>query len=381
MRKVVVISVDALVSSDLQHLKTLSRSRPLFEHCLTVENVRCVYPTYTYPCHASIMTGCYPDKHGIYHNQPFNEQMDKSEWFWYARDIKVPTMIDVARANGLRTACIAWPVMGGAPADYLIAEIWARTIDDDARPVFQKVDSPLAGKIFDRNRDKLLWMKTPQFDDFAASCAADIIGEDFPDLLFVHLSYLDHQKHVNGPETSKNLIALSFIDEKIGQITDAVRKTGKYGDTIFFIFGDHGHMAIEHKFNINRILMEKGLIHVNPDGLISDWKMMVVSATFSGQVYLNNFTREEASAELDLIAGDYPQYIEALWTREEVKEKYHLDGPFEFVMEARAGVAFDSCLENPVESEPGASEKSAHGFSPEKVPTTFLAAILVYNRM
>ena len=57
-RKLIVVSHDAMVKEDLDHLY----KRPAFRHFIDdgsfIETVRTVYPTVTYPCHASMISGC-----------------------------------------------------------------------------------------------------------------------------------------------------------------------------------------------------------------------------------------------------------------------------------------------------------------------------------
>ncbi len=83
------------------------------------EDILCCYPTLTYPCHVTISTGCWPDRHGICNNEKFQPlSKDRPEWYWFRKDIKTPTLIDYAKAAGLTTAAITWPVMGDCGADY-----------------------------------------------------------------------------------------------------------------------------------------------------------------------------------------------------------------------------------------------------------------------
>ena len=115
MDKVIVISIDAMISDDIKEFEKLPNASKLLSSKKAIaEKIHCIYPTYTYPCHTTIMTGCYPDKHGIYHNDVFDPYSDKDEWFWYSSAIKMPTMIDAARKAGLTTASISWPVMGSS---------------------------------------------------------------------------------------------------------------------------------------------------------------------------------------------------------------------------------------------------------------------------
>ena len=181
-KKTLVISIDALISDDIPLLETLPNLGPIVKGAAQVRDIECIYPTLTYPCHVSIMTGCYPDKHGIVHNERLQVNVPKPQWNWWYKDIRVKTMLDYAKAAGLSTATVTWPVMAGSAADYNIAEIWAPTIHDDPTDICTQANSPAVAEIFERNKGRLKWMLTPEFDNYAEHCGAEIIETFQPDV-------------------------------------------------------------------------------------------------------------------------------------------------------------------------------------------------------
>src|SRR5262249_15252649 len=81
--------------------------------------VAAVLPTVTYPSHTTLVTGVSPLRHGIVANGPFDpEGHNQDGWYWYAEDIRVPTLWDAAAQRGLKTANVAWPVTVGARITY-----------------------------------------------------------------------------------------------------------------------------------------------------------------------------------------------------------------------------------------------------------------------
>ena len=111
MAKTLVISIDALITADIERLCKLPNMSRIMKDASIVRDIECIYPTLTYPCHTTIVTGCYPEKTGIIHNERLQPNAAKAEWNWWAQDIRVPTVIDVAREAGLTTSTITWPVM------------------------------------------------------------------------------------------------------------------------------------------------------------------------------------------------------------------------------------------------------------------------------
>ena len=67
--KLIVISLDALQTCDLDLLETLPYASRWLPDAAIARNVHEVYPTLTYPIHTTLITGVYPETHGIIHNQ------------------------------------------------------------------------------------------------------------------------------------------------------------------------------------------------------------------------------------------------------------------------------------------------------------------------
>src|ERR1700716_3484300 len=118
-KALILISIDGLPpaylnSADKYQLKipTLRRLMAAGAHA---ESVRNVMPTVTYPNHTTLITGVAPARHGISSNTVF-DPLGASDggWYWYARDIKAPTLWDVVHASGKTVGNIAWPVSVGA---------------------------------------------------------------------------------------------------------------------------------------------------------------------------------------------------------------------------------------------------------------------------
>ena len=91
-RKLIIISNDALVREDMEYLKTKPCIRELIEKGSFVESLKTVYPSITYCCHASMITGAYPNKTGVYNNEV--DKINNRNWTWERKYIKVKTLID-----------------------------------------------------------------------------------------------------------------------------------------------------------------------------------------------------------------------------------------------------------------------------------------------
>lgn len=344
-----VISIDALLNSDLPYFKSLPNMGRFLSVASVIPKITTIYPTYTYPCHASIMTGCYPGKTGVFHNY----DRATGDWKWYRKSIKVPLITDY---TAVKSAAVMWPVLGGADIDILVPEIWADGEFDDPDERFLSASSPLGYEYYKKHKDKLYWMRTPHMDNFAASVYADIIRNEMPEISFLHLSYLDHQRHNNGSESESVLHAISFIDEKIGEVLEAFDETETFDDTLFIILGDHGHRNFTKQFYLQEALDRKGY-----KGRISSYNV-----SLSSQIYLTDISQEEAIRVLEEIGKENPGAIDKIFTPEELDARYKLKGDFDLMVEAGDLYAFRDESSDVLVKE--VKKQSSHGFMPEKGP-------------
>ena len=122
--KVIVLSLDAMTFEDFSKARDLTGFSWFWERGALARHIRSVYPSLTYPCHAAMACGCWPEESGVFNNELFLPETRRRPWIFYHDQIRRPTIFHAARAAGLRSGCILWPCMGNAPVDYLIPEIW-----------------------------------------------------------------------------------------------------------------------------------------------------------------------------------------------------------------------------------------------------------------
>ena len=372
MNRTLVISIDALITADIPKLRALPNLGRVMKNAAYAKDILCVYPTLTYPCHTTIATGCYPDRHGIPNNERVQPlAVGRADWYWFRRDIRVPTLIDFTKANGLTTATITWPVMGDSGADYNIGEIWAPREEDDPTPWFRQANSPAAEDIFEKNKHLLRWMKTPQMDEFATQCAVDIIDRHQPDFMMLHWSYLDHQRHRLGVHSEELSRAFQFLDQQMEQVLEALERTGGVENTNIVLLGDHGQLPCEEMFHINSLFRDMGWL-TQRDGVVTSYRVYAAQCGLSAQIYLQpDMDRQEVYQALLKMRKDYPRYIQRVFTKQEAADM-RLRGEFDFVLEAGDGVTFSKLTDQTQAATP-VSEMRAyklsnanHGHLPEK---------------
>ena len=92
-RKLVVLSADAMIPEDVEYLSNKPFVQKILKEGVWINSLRTVYPANTYPCHASMITGCYPDKTGV----DTNYYKGTKTWRAERDNIQVKTLIDYAK--------------------------------------------------------------------------------------------------------------------------------------------------------------------------------------------------------------------------------------------------------------------------------------------
>lgn len=387
MSKLVVLSIDSLFDEDMDFLRTLPNFKKVLARAsYSRGGMRSVYPSFTYPAHASIMTGATPDCHGIFHNEKLDVGNPAPDWYWYHRDLKVETCLDAAKRAGLSTASVGWPVMGACPnVDYLVPEIWPKGADEDPRPIFKTAASAdeATWQIIDRHLHKLRRTKQPFMDEVMVGCACDILRHHKPDIMFIHLAHLDHTRHANGIQGPMIEQAIVANDDWLGRLMEATMDAGVYEETNFAIISDHGHLPVSRVLNPNVYLVEQGLIELDSQGNIKDWKAYCNSTSLSSQVVMKSPDDDETRAALEKVLyglrNDLSSGVESVFTKEECARELNLTGDFEYVLEGREQTSFGNAVTGPKMVTPDNSDYkfsiASHGHMPHKGPQPVFMAV------
>lgn len=213
----IIISFDCLSALDFPTLKDLPHFQHILETGAYVEKVETVYPSVTYACHTSIVTGNYPNRHGVINNTLLQPGWRSPDWNWHRDSINGTTLYDEAKKAGLITASLLWPVTAKAKIDYNMPEIFAN------RPWHHQILVSLINgtpgfqwelnKRFGHIRKGL---NQPALDDFVLESTVHTIKTKKPNLLMVHFTDLDTQRHHHGFSSNEALAALQRHDIRLG---------------------------------------------------------------------------------------------------------------------------------------------------------------------
>jgi len=289
---VLLISIDGLQPGDVLEAKARGLSVPtlsaLAKDGAYAKAVRGVLPTVTYPSHTTIITGVSPAQHGIYNNLTFDPlQKNRQGWYWYAEDIKVPTLWAVAHKGGMKVANVHWPVSVGAVGiDLNLPQLWTSGSPDD-----RKLNRALATKgLTERLEAKV----GPYADGIDESVEGDenrgrfaevLMADEKPGFATVYFTGLDHVQHESGPDTPEAHAALERIDTVVGKVIAAARKSQPNINVV--IVSDHGFALISKDINLVGAFIQAGLIKVDTAaGKVLSWDAVPWMAGGSSAIVL-----------------------------------------------------------------------------------------------
>ena len=382
----VVISEDAMVYEDLAVLKELPAFSSIWDQAAIIRRNRSIYPTITYPCHTTMRTGCYPDRHGVINNEQTILGEISSKWEHFNDIVRVPDIFDRAKAHGLTTAAVFWPVTGNHPhIDWLVDEYWPqREGQDEAECYAEAGANEETMEIVRRNIHFVRghMRKHPWGDEFINACACDMIRLFRPNLLMLHPGNVDGYRHETGVFSPKVVHGLHECDLWLGDILQALDLAGIRAQTNVFVVSDHGQIDVRGSAQPNVLLRRAGLIDVNADGSIRDYRAICKSTGASCQVWLKDpadrRVRQQTYDALDTARREGAYGIERVLTVEETEREEHLSGGFSFVLETDGTYSFGNhWLEpviRPVDITDYKLAHGTHGHHPDKGPQPTLLA-------
>jgi predicted AlkP superfamily pyrophosphatase or phosphodiesterase len=325
---VLLISVDGLkpeaVLRAQEHGLKLPNLVRLVEDGTYSSGVVGVLPTVTYPSHATLITGVTPAKHGISANTTFDPYGKNQEgWYWYAEDLKVPTLWDAAHAAGLTTASVYWPISVGAHIDFNLPQIW-RTGNADDSKLQRSLSTPGLEQelVATLGRYPGGMEETIDADEVRTRFAVKIIETRHPAFMTVYLTGLDTEQHASGPFSEKSNEVLERLDLLVGQLRSAAEKASP-ANAYVCVVSDHGFASVQHDVNLYEAFLGAGLFSVDSAHKITAWKAMPWPAGGAAAIVLNDpkdgATAAKVEELLHRLAADPANGIDRVLTREELQ--------------------------------------------------------------
>jgi len=178
------------------------------------------YPSITFPNHYTMITGLYPEHHGIVGNSfydparkqvyDYRDSASVTDGTWYGG---TPLWV-LAEQQGMRSASFFWvaseaEIQGRRPTYYLKY--------DESFPNPKRVDQVLA------------WLRLPP--------------EQRPHFITLYFSDTDHAGHEYGPDSPQLADAVHELDDEIGRLLSGLQRLNLPVDVI--VVADHGMVKVE----------------------------------------------------------------------------------------------------------------------------------------
>ncbi|XP_031437344.1 ectonucleotide pyrophosphatase/phosphodiesterase family member 1 [Clupea harengus] len=213
----ILVSLDGFRASYMNSYERLLPVLSKLKKCGTSTSyMRPVYPTKTFPNHYTIVTGLYPESHGIVDNKMYDvnrnaefvlRSKEKFNPKWYLGE---PVWLS-AMKNDIKAGTFFWP---GADV----------SIQGKYPTYYQEYDGKIAHE--KRVATILDWLRMPE-------------GER-PDFYTLYLEEPDHSGHMYGPQSSQVIEALIKVDRTVGLLMEGLKMRNLHKCVNVVVLSDHG---------------------------------------------------------------------------------------------------------------------------------------------
>jgi predicted AlkP superfamily pyrophosphatase or phosphodiesterase len=292
---VIVVSLDGLAAflfddpkASLPTIRKLAREGAIVDGGMKVSN-----PSVTWPNHTTLITGVRPEKHGVLANgvlvrgapgvpirvDPKRDRMDL---------VRVPTLVDVAYAAGLRTGEINWPcTRGSASYDDSFPDVPESLTHTTPRLKSELVKLGL----LDDETEAAFAVKSAVARDWVwTEATCHLIRTRKPHLLLVHLLNCDSTHHALGSQTPAGYTANAFADLCLARIVAATQDAGIADRTTFVVVSDHGFITTPKAIKPNLLLKQQQFLTADPadEDVVQQARIHVYPEGGIGLVYCTN---------------------------------------------------------------------------------------------
>jgi len=279
----ILISIDSFRWDYLQQYDTPTL-RSLAAGGVHAKRLTPCFPSFTFPSHYTLVTGLYPEHHGIVSNTFYDPALDAkfvsksaesaadSRW-WEGGE---PVWI-TAEKQGVRSACFFWP--------------GSETAIRGVRPsFFKRYDNSLT--CLQRVEGLLAWLALP--------------AAERPTFATLYFNNVDVIGHLYGPDAPETAAAVTEADTAIARLLDGLAALGLRDSANLVIVSDHGMEPV----SIDRTVEVED--YLKPGTFEFDYAGPVAG------LRPKSGTAEELAARL---RGKHPQLN--VWLRHEIPERLH----------------------------------------------------------
>jgi hypothetical protein len=289
---VILLSIDGLGAGYVDDpTLDLPALRGLAARGVRARRLTAVFPTVTWPCHTSIVTGVRPARHGVVGNMAFDRVTGAPVEHFGDRTeapVRAAALWDRLAARGERTASLCWPKTRGvaAVADN-IPEFYEQELFEAyaSRPLWTE----LAGRGLPVERYgawSLAHPLGPMQDWLTLEAARHVLAVRPPRLLLLHFLTLDSFQHDHGVGSPEARWALVQMDALVGRLLATLEALGRTESTALLVFGDHGFAEVRQTHHLNLALAEEGLLDLDARGTVTRRRAWAAGNGGAAHLYL-----------------------------------------------------------------------------------------------
>jgi len=224
-------------------------------------------PTVTWVNHTTLVTGVNPAKHGVLGNNYLDRTTRKKVTLIsdpvYDKDeiVKVPTIYDLAKEAGMKTAGIRWPATRNAKTlDWMVPDVLTNDLLRRFTTPSLLAECEKAGIDLFAGEEGANAAPAPT-DANGTRAFNLVLHAHRPRLALLHVIDVDHIEHLDGPKSPAAYAAVKAADNQVREVWEELQRDYPSKATLFVV-SDHGFSAIEHSLLANVILRKAGLVEV-----------------------------------------------------------------------------------------------------------------------
>ncbi len=377
-RIVVLISVDGLAHYYFDDPKAeMPTIRALAAEGARAEMMKVSMPSVTWPNHTTLVTGVNPAKHGVIGNNYFSRAKNEvvplipDPYFNKEEIVKSPTIYDVAKAAGLKTAAIIWPASRGAKTlDWTVPDCFSNSLWQTYGTASMLAEFKQAGIPYEKQEE---WCKTGKGEDrdrMYVQMLNHVVRTHRPNVALLHLVEVDHVEHSKGPQSPEAYAAVKFADDRVREVWDELKKSFP-GKATLIVSADHGFFPYQQTIQPNVLLRKEGLIKLEGTK-IGSAKVRALGQGGGCFVYvLDQANREALIAQVAKLFKDV-EGVDVVIAPKDFK-KFGLADPkknadmADLMLSAKKGYSFSDMVAGDIVVTPKTDAvKGTHGYDPNQ---------------
>jgi len=279
---VLLISVDGFRWDYFQKAETPNLDKLIAEG-VKAESLKPVFPSKTFPNHYTIVTGLYPEHHGIVSNRMYDPNLNAyfslgdrnavSDGRWYGGE---PLWVTAEKQNVI-SATYFWP---GSEAEI-----------EGIRPTYWKEYNGRTPNS-ERISQILKWL--------------ELLEEKRPRFLTLYFSDTDNAGHRYGPDSPEVVAAIQKIDQNMGELIAGLKARDWFDKINIIITSDHGMTATSK----DRVIFLDNYISLDDVDVI-DWSPVLALRPKEGKLEAVYRALKNANSHL------------TVYKKEEIPERFH----------------------------------------------------------